>query len=746
MSLNTTLSLYNQMTPVLQSVVNSMNTVISSAYDVESATSEMLSTSSLDTANKYIQEAGAGIVELEENLRMATNEQENYNKKAKEGQSALDGILGKAKMLIGTYLGMRGVSMFTDTADEFSLMQSRLDRVNDGTRTTAELQKEVYLLAQRTRNEYGNTLDIYTKLGTQAKSAFKSNNELLAFTEQLNKNLVLAGTTTQGVQSVMYNLTQAMASGVLRGQDLKAVMENAMPIVEKIADYMGESVGNIRDLAAEGKIAASVVKEALLAVAAETNAEFAATPYTLGQAMTMIKNSFIQGLMPAFETFSEFINSDNFEQFTINVMNFGNTAAEVINNVVSGFIIGFNFIYDNSAILIPVFTEIVGVLMIWHFYTILINEEHRKMVTDFLKNPYVLAIAGALLFVSALTELLQYLGLAESQSEALEMALGGLAVIMAVVSGAFIIGQAAVHGFNVALWSNPIGAILMLLVSLVFLMYQWIKSIGGVKAAWLTLVNFVLTGYENLDLAASRGKIKFDEMMSAMIVSGKTGTMHIANAFSWLGMQVQNAFDFMESKARSSLNSIVNIVNEILGTSWKGVEELNYKATAETRQKAFEETKTNRLSDIEDLEQRFAEQNQALVRETNAKEAEYKLNQLNRQAGIASAKAETEAASIQEQPNLNDMFGTNSDIYGALNDIAGNTKDINGKIDWDNDDLSSLKDLMEQRAITDLSKEVKLEVYNEFSGAISKEVDVEKLKDEVSESIAREWEIQINAG
>ena len=129
--------------------------------------------------------------------------------------------------------------------------------------------------ANRARASYQTTADVVSKLGMQAGHAFSSNDELIAFSEQLNKSFVIAGADAQAVESVMYNLTQALSSGVLRGQDLNAVFSNAPNIIQNIADYLDVPIGKIREMAADGELSASVVKNAMLAAADETNARFA---------------------------------------------------------------------------------------------------------------------------------------------------------------------------------------------------------------------------------------------------------------------------------------------------------------------------------------------------------------------------------------------------------------------------------------------------------------------------------------
>ena len=173
--------------------------------------------------------------------------------------------------------------------------------MNDGAQTTPEVQDMIFHAAQRSRGDYQDTADMAAKLGTLAPEAFGSTAEVVAFTEQINKQFALAGTSAQGAQAAMLQLTQAMASGVLRGEELNSVLEQAPTITQAIAKYMGVTIGELRELASEGQVTAHVVKAALFAAAEETNAAFEAVPLTFSQAWTMAGNAAVKSMEPALE-------------------------------------------------------------------------------------------------------------------------------------------------------------------------------------------------------------------------------------------------------------------------------------------------------------------------------------------------------------------------------------------------------------------------------------------------------------
>ena len=182
----------------------------------------------------------------------------------------------------------------------------------------------------------------------QAKDAFADNREAIYFSELLNKMFTISGTSKQGAESVMYNLTQAMASGVLRGQDLNAVMSNTPMILQQVADYLGVSMGEIRKLAAEGELSAQVVKEAVFAAADETEAKFANMPMTFAQVWQSIQNQLIMMFEPALMKLNEFLNDP------------------VIQTAIDAMIIGLGYIAQVIGWLVDAAIWLANVLKIGH--------------------------------------------------------------------------------------------------------------------------------------------------------------------------------------------------------------------------------------------------------------------------------------------------------------------------------------------------------------------------------------------
>jgi tape measure domain-containing protein len=181
--------------------------------------------------------------------------------------------------------------------------------MNDGLQTTAELQDMIYQAAQRSRGSYQVAADAVSKMGLMAGDAFNSTAEIVAFVEQLNKQFALAGTEQVGIAAATTQLTQALASGVLRGDELNSIFEQAPTIIQTIADYLNVPIGQIRSMAAEGLITASAVKNAMLSAAAETNARFESMPWTWGQVGIKVMNQLLKASQPLLNLINKIANN-----------------------------------------------------------------------------------------------------------------------------------------------------------------------------------------------------------------------------------------------------------------------------------------------------------------------------------------------------------------------------------------------------------------------------------------------------
>ena len=300
-TIQSSIRLYDGISNPVRHAVNAMDSLLQVFEQTQAASGRAVDVANLQKARAEIIQAKTSLQGVEDTIEQAWRQQNNLNNSLREGKTASSGLESKLKSMLGAYAGLQGLRTLRDITDTRTQTQARLSFIVDDGGSVEELNRKILASANRGRAEYQTTADIISKLGMQSGAAFANNNELIGFTEQLNKSFTIAGTDASGIQSTMYNLTQALSSGVLRGQDLNAVFSNAPNIVQNIADYLDVPIGKIRDMAADGEISAGIVKNAMFAAADETNRKFAEMPMTIGQIGTISKNVLMNAFQPAIQ-------------------------------------------------------------------------------------------------------------------------------------------------------------------------------------------------------------------------------------------------------------------------------------------------------------------------------------------------------------------------------------------------------------------------------------------------------------
>lgn len=207
------------------------------------------------------------------------------------------------ELVAGVYLlksAIDEVGRLTTLGDNLMLNQARLNIVNDGLRTQEELSKAIYESAQRSRADYLATSRVIGRMGILAGQAFNNNDELIAFTELVNKAFLVGGSTQQEQRAAMYQLTQAMASGRLQGDEMRTIREAAPLLKKAIQNYMGLDDAAFKEAQKNGEITAEVIKNAVFASSDEIQNKYNEIPITFSQAMTMAGNSLLTNMEDIF--------------------------------------------------------------------------------------------------------------------------------------------------------------------------------------------------------------------------------------------------------------------------------------------------------------------------------------------------------------------------------------------------------------------------------------------------------------
>lgn len=451
-----------------------------------------------------------------------------------------------AKTLFG------GVKKVLDWSDELSLTQSRLNLINDGTQTTIDLQNKLYQAAQRSRGSYTDMANSVSKLGLLAGDAFKNNDEMIAFSEMMNKSFKVSGAGQQEISAATYQLTQAMASGKLQGDEFRSIMENAPMLADAIAKYMGKSKGELRDLAAEGAITSDIIKNALFSAADDINAKYEQMPKTFGDAMNSMKNTAQRYMQPVADKIAEMLNSERFQTILSGILNGIRTFAGVALIILQGLGWGFDFLANHMYITIPLLGAIAAVLIgtyvpaAWAAVTALWAKATAWMAAN---SQMLIAIGIIAIVVGVLMAL-------KTPLEIIVVVIGLLVAALAI----WHIVQWAVNG---ALYACPLVWIIVLVIALIaaiFAFMQWMAKATGLAGSGLGMiaggVNVVIQFFKNLGLEVANIGLGIWEVMKACATNVRV-------AFSNAIKNVQSFFYNLLSTALTVVEGICKALNKL---------------------------------------------------------------------------------------------------------------------------------------------------------------------------------------
>lgn len=304
--------LNDQVTGVLKNITRALDITLHSFEQMQDASANAVDVRLLNQARAGLGEVNLAVREMEENyrraaqqeqqvtrnIRQSTQAEQQLNASIRGGNDALDDMVGKAKNLAATIGASVGLKKLIELSDQMTSTTARLSFLVDDGGSVDELEAEIMASAQRSRAAYLDTASAIASMGANAGAAFSSNDELIAFMEQVNKQFVIGGASAQGQAAAMLQLTQAMAAGALRGEELNSILENAPGIARAIEQYMGIAEGSIKSYAEKGAVSATVVKNALLSIADETNAKFNGMAMTWGQVWTQMGNIALKVTQP----------------------------------------------------------------------------------------------------------------------------------------------------------------------------------------------------------------------------------------------------------------------------------------------------------------------------------------------------------------------------------------------------------------------------------------------------------------
>lgn len=362
-TISNAITMQDRMTPVFNSMIKAMHSTLNLMRKVDSASNSGVTSKAFERAAKDIERANNAVIKFGNSTRRASGDAQQLS-----GTFSRIGNLGLNAFGVQALVAMVGqISRVVDRAtaylDNITLVKARLDLVNDGLRTTEKLQENIFNAANRARVGYDDMAKSVAKLNMLAQDQFKTNDEAIHFVEILNKIFAVSGTGAQEASAAMYQLTQAMGSGVLQGDEFRSIMENAPMLIQKIAESLGVSRGELKGMASDGEITADVVKKAMFDAADEINQQFETMPRTWGQMAQLAKNHIQKAFEPLAAQFSAWLQTDSAQAF-FDAIIIGATIAAQVFSIAMDIITGaLGFLYDLFIAIQPALA-IVGMLLL----------------------------------------------------------------------------------------------------------------------------------------------------------------------------------------------------------------------------------------------------------------------------------------------------------------------------------------------------------------------------------------------
>lgn len=518
---------------VLKRITNGLSTTLNAFEQVQRASGRAVNVTQIQAARAALAEANRDVDNMAEAYRRAAQQEEVLNKGLRNGVSAADGLLGKVKGIVTTLAAGAGAKAVLGLSDQLASSSARLSLIVDDGGSVDALEQKIMASAQRSRAFYLGTMQTISKLGLQAGDAFNSNDELIRFTELLNKNFVIGGSSATEQAAAMYQLTQAMGSGRLQGDEYRSIIENAPMLAGAIEDYMRNvqgATGAMKDWSSEGLLTADVIKAAVFNSADEVEARFQQMPMTWGQVWTQMQNKAIAAFDPVLSKLNQVANSERFETVTDGIVNGLATIAAVAGVVLDLLISGGSLVVDNWSWLEPI---------VW------------GLVAAFVAYNTVALITNGINAATALAE-------------------GVKAAALAMSTGATFAATAAQYGLNAALLACPITWIVVLVIALVAAFYAAVAAINHFAGTSLSATGIVMGAFAvagafiiNLILGVVNFVIGIGVELYNLIA---TFANFFANVFNDPVGAIINLFAGMFDFILGIVQSAASLIDTVLGT------------------------------------------------------------------------------------------------------------------------------------------------------------------------------------
>lgn len=377
-TITTGIQLADNFSAPLMHIVSAVNMTISAMNDMNQSMNAGVNTASLSAARNEIAQATVAAEEFNQTMQQASSpindnirRQEQFNQSLQNGASESSNLVSAIKRMAGAYLSIQTAGKILEMSDEITQTTSRLNMMNGGLQSTADLYNMVYVAANDARGSLGGMASVVARFGNNAKDAFSSSAEVVQFANLVQKQMTIAGASTQEAANAELQLSQALGSGVLRGDELNSIFEQAPNLIQNIADYLDVPIGKIRSMAQDGELSADVVKQAVFAATDEINANFESMPMTWGQMWTVFQNNATMAFQPVLQRLNDLANTDGFQTFTTNAINDLAVVAGVVLDIFEGIGSVGTFVSDNWQIIGPIVEGVAAALTVYYGWQLL---------------------------------------------------------------------------------------------------------------------------------------------------------------------------------------------------------------------------------------------------------------------------------------------------------------------------------------------------------------------------------------
>ena len=637
---------------------------LNNAIQAQNELNDAMQNMDVSAANTAYLQLSQTVGNTERYIRDNVDEQGRFNQEIASGTQQANELTNTIKRAVAAYVSIQSVGKALDISDELTQTTSRLDMMNDGVQTTAELVNMVYAAAQDARGSFSQMADVVARFGNNAKDAFSSSEEVVAFADLIQKQMTIAGASTQEAANAELQLSQALGSGVLRGDELNSIFEQAPNLIQNIADYLDVPIGKIREMAADGELSADVVKAAIFSAADDINSKFNEMPMTWGQMWQSMQNTALIAFQPVLQRLNDLANSEAFQTFVQNAVEAMATLANIVLNIFE--LVGTvgGFIADNWSVISPIIYGVIGALAVYA----------------------------------------AYLGIVKGIEIASAAATAIHSVAMSALTGQTMAATAAQMGYNGALYACPVVWIIMLLIALIAIIFAVCNAIAkmtGIANSGFGVitggVNVVIQFFKNLGLTVANIALGIGNAIAAL-------ASNMMTAFHNAICSVQSWFYNLLSTALSVIEGICSALNKLpfVEFDYSGISSAADDYAAKASEAAGNKEDYQSISDA--FNEGFTT--------FDAFQDGWASDAFNAGAawgdGIADKVSNFSLSDVFGQtdiPNVGDYTSgfndaiANSGVGDSIGNIDDNTGKIKDSLDVTEEDLKYLRDIAEQESI-----------------------------------------------